>query len=43
MGVSFYQYVYDRESGQFKLPSLAVLIAVADYNSSYKVDGELLT
>jgi hypothetical protein len=27
MGVSFYQYVYDRESGQFKLPSLAVLIA----------------
>jgi hypothetical protein len=26
LGVSFYDYVYDRVSGQFKLPSLADLI-----------------
>jgi hypothetical protein len=26
LGVSFYDYVYDRVTGQFKLPSLADLI-----------------
>jgi hypothetical protein len=26
LGVSFYEYVYDRVTGQFKLPSLAELI-----------------